>query len=111
MKNLYKTLTDRENDLTIPVQIHFSDDASSLKGEIIMRVRPFKPCCKKTAIQAFLQDNAYLIGCQFCGTCFSITHDFQFFIEQILASHKIYTNYPLSYDIVPFNGEIIFMIP
>lgn len=76
-----------------------------------MGVRPFKPCCKKAAIHAFLQDNTYLIGCHFCGTCFSITHDFQHFIQQIITSHKMNSNYPRSYDIVSFNGQIIFMLP
>lgn len=76
-----------------------------------MNVRPFKPCCKKTAIQASLQDSSYLIGCKVCGTCFSITHDFQHFIQQILASHNMNPSYPPTYDVVPFNGTIIFMVP
>ena len=76
-----------------------------------MDLRAFKPCCKKTAIQAFLQDSYYLIGCLSCGTCFSITHDFQHFLQQIMASHKMNTKHPLSYDVVAFNGKILFMLP
>jgi len=76
-----------------------------------MRVRSFKPCCKKAAIQAFLQGNYYLIGCQFCGTCFSITHDLQHFIQQIIASHKMNSKHPLHFDIASFIGQIIFMLP
>jgi hypothetical protein len=77
----------------------------------MMSVIPFKACCKKAAIQAFLQGSSYLIGCQFCGTCFSITHDFQHFIQQIMASYKMSSNHPLHFDIVSFNGQIIFMLP
>ena len=76
-----------------------------------MKMKPFNSCCKKAAIHAFLQKKTYLIGCHSCGSCFSITQDFEFFTDQVLASHKINTNYPLSFDIVPFNGEIIFMLP
>lgn len=76
-----------------------------------MRVRSFKPCCKKAAIQAFLQDNYYLLGCRFCGTCFSITHDFQHFLQQIMASQKMNAKYPFTYDVVAFNGKIFFMLP
>ena len=76
-----------------------------------MDLRAFKPCCKKTAIQAFLQDSYYLIGCHSCGTCFSITHDFQHFLQQIMASHKINIKYPLTYDVVAFNGKTFFMLP
>ena len=77
----------------------------------MMNVLPFKPCCKKTAIKAFLLDRYYLIGCRFCGTCFSITHDFHHFLQQIMASYKMKAKHPLHFDIVPFNGKIIFMIP
>ncbi len=76
-----------------------------------MNMSPFKPCSKKTAIQALLQDSSYLIGCKVCGTCFSITHEFQHFIQQILASHKMNSTYTYTYDVVPFNGKIIFMLP
>jgi hypothetical protein len=75
-----------------------------------MDLRPFKSCCKKTAIHAFLQNSYYLIGCHACGTCFSITYDFKHFIQQIFASHKINTGHPHTFDIVPFNGQIIFML-
>jgi len=50
-----------------------------------MDLRAFKPCCKKTAIQAFLQ--------------------------QIMALHKMYAKHPLTYDVVAFNGKIFFMLP
>jgi hypothetical protein len=76
-----------------------------------MYVRAFKPCCKKAAIQAFLQNHSYLIPCQVCGTCFSITHDFQHFIQQIIASYKMNRKYPPTYDLVPFNSQIIFILP
>ena len=76
-----------------------------------MDLRPFKPCCKKTAIQAFLQDSYYLIGCHFCGTCFSLTHDSQHFLQQIMASHKMNPKHPLNYDVMAFNRQIIFMLP
>ena len=76
-----------------------------------MNVRPFKTCCKKTAIQAFMDNTYYLIGCQFCGTSFSITHDLQHFIQQILDGHKMNSPYPPTYDVVAFNGQIIFMLP
>jgi hypothetical protein len=76
-----------------------------------MHVRQFKPCCKKAAIQAFLQHSSYLVGCHFCGSCFSITHDLQHFLHQIIASHEMNANYPHNFDIVPFNDKIIFMLP
>jgi len=76
-----------------------------------MCVRPFKPCCKKAAIMAFLQDESYLIGCHFCGTCFSITYDLQHFIQQIMAAHNMNSKHPLHFDIASFNGQMIFMLP
>jgi hypothetical protein len=76
-----------------------------------MELKTFDPCCKKTAIQAFLQDSYYLIGCHSCGSCFSITHDLQHFLQQFMASHKMNTKHHLHFDIVSFNGQIIFMIP
>jgi len=75
-----------------------------------MDLRPFKSCCKKTAIHAFLQHNSYLIGCHSCGTCFSITHDLQHFIQQIMAAHNMNSNHPLHFDIASFNSQIIFML-
>jgi hypothetical protein len=77
----------------------------------MMRVTPFKPCCKKAAIQAFLQNNSYLIASHACGTCFSITHDFQHFIQQIFASHNMNPGHPHTFDIAPFNGQISFILP
>ena len=50
-----------------------------------MHGRQFKPCCKKTAIQAFFQ--------------------------QIMASHKMNAKYPLTYDVMAFNGKVFFMLP
>ncbi|NQU02949.1 MAG: hypothetical protein HQ589_02225 [Syntrophaceae bacterium] len=76
-----------------------------------MDLRAFKPCRRKPAIQAFLQDTYYLIGCHFCGTCFSITHDFQHFLQQIMASHEMTAKHPLNYDVMAFNRQIIFMLP
>ena len=76
-----------------------------------MNIKPFKPCCKKAAIQAFLQKSFYLIGCNFCGTCFSITEDLQHFTNQLIASHKMNSNHPSTYDVVSLNGQIIFMLP
>jgi hypothetical protein len=76
-----------------------------------MHVKPFQPCCKEAAIQAFLQHSYYLIGCHFCGLCFSITHDLQHFLQQVIASYEMKANYPLNFDIVPFNGRIIYMLP
>lgn len=76
-----------------------------------MNVKPFKSCCRKTAIEAFQQKIFYLVGCELCGTCFSITDDFQLLLQQIIAFYKMNANYPRTFDIVLCNNKIIFMLP
>ena len=76
-----------------------------------MRIKPFKPCCRKSAIQAFQQDLFYLVGCEHCSTCFSITDDIQLFIQQVISYSKISPDHPHPFDIILSEGKIIFMLP
>lgn len=76
-----------------------------------MRIKPFQPCCRKSAIQAFQQGIFYLIGCQHCSVCFSITDDLDFFLQQVMSYNKISPDYTHPFDIILSKGKIIFMLP
>ena len=76
-----------------------------------MRIKPFQPCCRKSAIQAFQQGIFYLIGCQNCSTCFSITDDPELFPHQVIIYNKINPDYPHPFDLIFSKDKIIFMLP
>jgi MinD superfamily P-loop ATPase len=76
-----------------------------------VHITPCKPCCKQTAIEAFQRHTFYLLGCESCGTCFSITDDFYLFMEQITTFHKIHSTHPYTFDLVLDNGNVIFILP
>ena len=77
---------------------------------MIMKIYPFHSCCKQTAIKAYNQGIFYLIGCDSCKTVFSITDDLAFFIDQVIAYYRLKTAY-LHFDLVLFDGNIIFLLP
>lgn len=76
-----------------------------------MNVKPFQPCCRKAAIEAFKHKTFYLVGCESCGTCFSITDDLLLFLHQAITYHTINPNHPHPFDLILSNGKIIFMLP
>jgi hypothetical protein len=76
-----------------------------------MCITSCKPCCKQTAIKAFEQRIFYLVGCEFCGTVFSLTNDFQFLFEQIMAYYKIRSTHHYTFDFILHNGNAIFILP
>lgn len=76
-----------------------------------MGIRPFQLCCRKSALQAFQQGLFYLIGCETCSTCFSITDDCQLFLQQVIAYNRLSPDHPHPFDIIISKGKIIFMLP
>lgn len=78
---------------------------------MIMTITRFKPCCKQTAIEAFEHGIFYLIGCESCGKCFSITDNLDLFIDQIIAFTKIGRGHCLTFDVVVSNGNAVFLLP
>lgn len=76
-----------------------------------MKIKPFQPCCRKAAIRAFQQGIFYLIGCEKCSTCFSITDERDLFIQQLIAYDNISPGYTHPFDIILSKGKIIFMLP
>jgi len=76
-----------------------------------LKITSFQPCCRHAAIEAFQQGIFYLIGCDSCGTCFSITDDLHLFLKQAFWFHKINNNHPHTFDVAVYHGKIIFMFP
>lgn len=75
-----------------------------------MHIRPFKICCKKTALKAYRQGIFSFIGCDSCKTSFSITDDLAFFIDQVIAYYRLNTT-SLHFDLVLSDGNMIFLLP
>jgi len=76
-----------------------------------VNITPSKPCCKQTAIEAFQRHTFYLIGCESCGTCFSITDDFHLFLDQVMTFHKMHSTHHHTFDLVLYHGNAIFILP
>ena len=76
-----------------------------------MRIKSFQPCCRKSALRAFRQGLFYLIGCERCSACFSITDDFQLFLQQVIFYNKLSPDHPHPFDLILSKGKIIFMLP
>ena len=75
-----------------------------------MKIKRFQPCCKQAALEAFQHGIFYLVGCQSCGTCFSITDDFNVFLHQSIGFIKMHQDHCLAFDVVS-NGNVVFLLP
>lgn len=78
---------------------------------MIMKIYPFKDCCKQAAIKAYNRGRIfYLVTCDSCENLFPITDELAFFIGQAIAYNKI-KPVNATFDFVLSDGNIIFLLP
>jgi len=74
------------------------------------KIYPYQDCCKQAAVNAFKQRLFYPVYCDSCGNFFAITDQLAFFIEQGIAFYRIKA-IAANFDMVLYDGNIIFMLP
>jgi len=74
------------------------------------KIYPYQDCCKQAAVNAFEQRLFYPVYCDSCGNFFAITDQLAFLIEQAIAFYRIKA-IAANFDMVLYDGNIIFMLP
>jgi len=74
------------------------------------KIYPYQDCCKQAAVNAFKQRLFYPVYCDSCGNFFAITDQLAFLIEQAIAFYRIKA-IAANFDMVIYDGNIIFMLP